>query len=439
MDSPRPHPQTQGPYHYSRVLRHEFTHTVTLALTNNRIAHWFTEGLAVSGESAPRSFAWRELLADAIRQDRLFTLESIDWGFIRPRRPNDRQLAYAQSEWMVEYIIQTYGYGALGLMLNGYAAGKPQSDVFREVLGVETEAFDAAFEIWTRQEAQPWGFDLTAPENVVDLRAEATGDSQNAALRGRLAKAELDDGNLEAALEVARQALEIDEREVGALTVLVTVLAMFSEEAHTPQERRKFDTEALPLLRGLAEVAPDDWTAPGLLADIALRRKEYDEAIPWLERLQRLCPLNPASYRGLAGIYLRRGQADVALPELLELARLDEHDPQVPANVAAIMAARDRLGEARYWSTQSIYIDPYEPKTHRRLAEILMRMGDTPAAVDEYEILCRLEPDQAQNFADAAFAYKKLGDARNSRRCAIKAVELDAASPARALLDRSVP
>lgn len=439
LDSPRPHPQTQGPYHYARVLRHEFIHTVTLALTQNRIAHWFTEGLAVSGESAPRSFAWCELLADAIRRDRLFTLESIDWGFIRPRQPTDRQLAYAQSEWMVEYIVGQYGFDVLGPMLEAYAAGKPQTEVFRKILDVETEAFDAAFAAWARRQAEPWGFDLTPPESVTELRTELGRDSDDPALHGLLAKAELDEGNLERALEAARKAIELDEREVNGLTVFVSVLAMLSEEARTPDERRKFDEEALPVLRRLTEVAPDDWTAPGLLADIALRRQEFDEAIPWLRRLKRLCPLSPASYRGLAGIYLRRGQAGDALPELLELARLDEHDPQVPANIAAIMASQDRLGEARYWCMQSIYVDPYEPKTHRKLAEVLMRMGDTHAAVAEYETLCRLEPDQAQHFADAAFAYHKLGDTPNARRCAESAVDLDPTSPARTLLDSLPP
>ncbi|HUU85043.1 MAG TPA: tetratricopeptide repeat protein [Phycisphaerae bacterium] len=435
LDSPRPHPQTMGPYHYARVLRHEFIHTVTLALTHNRIAHWFTEGLAVSGEDAPRGLAWRELLADAIRRDRLFSLESVDWGFIRPQRPTDRQMAYAQSEWMVEYIVHRYGYDALGRMLRAFASGKPQAEVFREALGVETQVFDAEFAAWARQQAEPWGFDLTPPENVVELRAEAADDPENAAVLGRLAKAEFDDGNLEHALEAARKTLDLDERELNALTVFVSVLAKLSEEARTPEERSKLDDEMLPPLHRLAEVAPEDWTAPGLLADIVLRRQEYDEAVPWLERLKRVCPLSPASYRGLAGIYLRRGQAEAALPELLELARLDEHDPQVPGNIAAIMAGQDRLGEARYWYMQSIYIDPYEPKTHRKLAETLMRTGETEAAVNEYEMLCRMEPGQAQNFADVAFAYHKLGDGENARRRAEKAVELDPTSPAGALLD----
>ncbi|MHC4065667.1 MAG: tetratricopeptide repeat protein, partial [Planctomycetota bacterium] len=439
LESPRPHPQTSGPYHFGRVLRHEFTHTLTLALTHNRIAHWFTEGLAVYSEEAPRSFAWRSLLADAVRADRLFTLESINWGFIRPKRPDDRQMAYAQSEWMVEYIVRRYGYEVLGSMLESFDQAKPQDQVIREILGLEPTSFDADFATWARSQAATWGFDLTPPENVLKLRAAALVQPRDAALRGRLAKAELDDGDPDRALEAARKAVELDDRELNGLTVLIKVLATMGQEAKSDADRRKYDDEILPAAQRLTEVDPDGWAAAKVLGDIALRRKDYDEAQTWLKRLQRVCPLDPTSYRGLAGIYLDRDQPDAALPQLLELARMDEHDPEVPAQIAAIYATRDRLPEARYWYTQSLYIDPFDHATHEKLAQVLTRMGDTASSVTEYELLCRMQPANAQHFANAAFAHKKLGDVENTRRCATQAVELDATSPARALLDMAAP
>jgi len=434
LDAPRDHPQTGGAYDCAGVLRHEFIHTVTLELTGNRIAHWFTEGLAVYGEGTPRSFEWRRLLADAIRRDRLFTLETVDWGFIRPRRPDDRQLAYAQSEWMVEYIVHRCGYDALGRMLEGYRAARPQPEVFRTALGIEPGEFDRQFAVWARSEAAPWGFELAPPEDVAELRVRAAASPEDAALYGRLARAELDDGNLQKALDAARHALELEEAEPEALDAFVRILALMRDEARSEEERRRFDDEALPALRRLAEVEPGGWIAPKLLGDICLRREEYDEAVGWFERLRQVCPADPASYRGLTGIHLKRGNTDAALPLLLELARLAEHDAEVPAHLGRIFAARDRLGEARYWYTRSLRINAYEPATHRGLAEVHMRLGDTAEALDEYEVLCRLEPDDARHHADAAFAAHKLGDAERTRRHAARAVELDPASPAARLL-----
>jgi tetratricopeptide (TPR) repeat protein len=435
MDSPRPGPGTFGPYHYARVLRHEFTHTVTLALTRNRISHWYTEGLAVSSEDQPRSFVWKQLLADAVRRDCLFTLESIDWGFVRPQRPNDRQLAYAQSEWMVEYIVHKYGYDALMGLLEAYDAAKPQDEVFREVLGVEATEFDGKFAAWARSEAAGWGLDLTPPEDPAELRAEVRAAEDDAALRGRLAKAELDAGNLPEATEAAAEALDLDDNEVNALRVMVEAHNLAAANARTLRERELAFEQVRPHLERLAEVDPDDWVAPQLLGELALGDRQYDQAEGWFKRVKRLCPENPAGYRGLAAIYLQRGQTDAAQPVLFELARMEERDADVPADLAAIFARKDRLGEARYWYRESLHIDPFNPKTHRRLAEVLMRLGDTKEALGEYEALCRLEPGRAQNFADAAFAYRKTGDNENAKRCAGRAVELDPTSPARTLLD----
>ncbi len=435
LDSPRDHPQTRGTYHYARVLRHEFIHVVTLALTRNRIAHWFTEGLAVHGEDAPRSFEWCRMLAGSIRQQRLFTLESIDWGFVRPKRKNDRQLAYAQSEWMVEYIVHRYGYDSLLRILQAFRAAKPQPQVFREVLGIEPEDFDREFAAWARRDAEPWGLDLSPIESVVELRAAAVLEPGDAAMLGRLARAELDEGNVGQALEASRKALAIDENEVNGLTVFAEVLAIMRREADSQAERDRFDEEALPNLRRLADVDPQGWMAPRLLGDIALRRKAYDEAVRWFKRLKRVCPLHPASYRGLGGIYLERGDPEAALPELLELARMEEHDPGVAAGIGRIFAEQDRLGEARYWYQQALYIDAFDRDTHRKLAEVHMRLGDTQSAVEEYAALCRLEPQEARDYADAAFAYHKLGDTDKARRYAQQALELDPESPARSLVE----
>ena len=49
--NPRKH---LGTFAWLEVLRHEYTHTVTLSQTGNRIPHWLTEALAVSMETKLR-------------------------------------------------------------------------------------------------------------------------------------------------------------------------------------------------------------------------------------------------------------------------------------------------------------------------------------------------------------------------------------------------
>ncbi len=434
LSSPRHDLQLPGPYNYARVLRHEFAHTVTLAATHNRIPHWFTEGLAVFQEDAPRSFEWCALLADRVRRDRLFTLESIDWGFMRPRRPDDRQAAYAQSQWMCEYLVERCGYDVLNHMLADYREGLTLEPVFVKHTGNGTASFDADFAAWARRQVAEWGFPLDPPENPTVLRALALIQASDAGVLGRWAKAEFDDENYDRALEAARKALTVDENERNALEVFVKTMAHFAADKQGPALRQMED-EMLPALKRLAALEPAGWTAPKLLGRILLRRKQFDEALECLQQLQRNCPRDPFSYAGLAGIYLARHQPDLALPQLLELARTDEHDADVPAKIAALYAQRGSLAEARYWYRQALYIDPFRPPTHAELAAVLMRLDDTKAALVEYQVLCELEPAVARHFTDAALAFQKTGDTTKAKEYARKALVLDPTSPAKALVE----
>ena len=126
---------TMGAFNWSQVLRHEFTHTVTLAATDNRIAHWMTEGLAVVEEHAPLRWEWVPMLYHAVKKKQLFTMENLTWGFVRPKRPIDRQLAYAESFWICTYIEEKWGHDSILKMLAEFKKGREQRDVFPEILG----------------------------------------------------------------------------------------------------------------------------------------------------------------------------------------------------------------------------------------------------------------------------------------------------------------
>ena len=433
--SPRESSETSGPYNMARVLKHEFTHTVTLAATKNRIPHWFTEGLAVYGEDAPRSFPWCELLADAARRDRLFTLESVDWGFIRPRKPSDRQMAYAQSEWMCEYLVERFGYGVIQDMIDLYRDGKTQSQVFTDRLQLPTEQFDREFQQWALKHIAEWGFDTATPEKPDELRTQLDADPQNAALAGRLAKAELDDSDFEKAGAAAEHALELDANDPNALETLASVLLYSTKTTNDSDAIHGLDDRALPILERLASVQSKSWTAAKFRAEIAVRRKERDVAVESYKRLQRLCPIDPASWRGLAGLYLEDGKSEDALPQLVELANLEEHDAEVPAQIGRIHKKAGRLRDAQLWFRRAIGINPFGVDYHAALGDLNMQLGDTAAALREYTMLTHLEPKNAKRFESAALAAQKLGDREKARSLARKAVDLDPGSSATAILD----
>jgi len=435
VDSPRRDVDLGGPYDLASVLRHEFTHTVTLAVTNNRIPHWFTEGLAVLQEDSDRSFAWMSLLADAVRRERLFTLKSIDWGFIRPRRPNDRTLAYAQSEWMCEYLIERNGYDVINEMLDAFAGGQAQPEVFQQLVGVSPSEFDELFTVWARQQVRNWGFDLRPVESVHKLQLLAAVQPDDARLQARLAAALYDDQQWDEALKAARRALTLDDSD-NRLALQIAIRLLRGEHVARQDETSQAvrEDQLIRLARKLIELDENNWLALKTLAEVYIERNQLEKGRPWLVRLKRTCPRDPFAPRVLAGIALKKDNLDAALSNLLIAARSETHDAALPRQIGQIYARRDSLHDARYWYQRALHIDPMADSIRAELAQVYMRLDDLTSAADQYRLLCELDPQNAEYHSDCALALDKLGDDAGARTHARRAVALDPSTPAAAIL-----
>ena len=171
--APRPGKQTMGTFNWARVLRHEYTHTVTLGSTDNRIAHWFTEGLAVYEEQSPVPWEWVPMLYQAVTKKEFFPLDKLTWAFVRPKRPIDRQLAYAESFWICKYVEQTYGHDAILKMLDLMRHADRQEDVFPKVTGKSIPQFMEEFQSWSQQQVSTWGYDEETTKKYDELRTKA--------------------------------------------------------------------------------------------------------------------------------------------------------------------------------------------------------------------------------------------------------------------------
>jgi tetratricopeptide (TPR) repeat protein len=423
MDAPRRGASMTGPFDWARVLRHELTHTVTLGATDNRIPHWFTEGLAVRQEAAPRTLRWMELLSRTVRQGRLIKLEDLDWSFIRPRRADERELAYAQSEWIVEFLVAQYGHSSIKKMLALFKERKLQPDVIRAVCGVDPDGFYEGFRRWAMDQVRTWGLPAEPIPPVEQLQTAVSQRPTDAAPLAALAEALLYDGKVKEANEAAKKALNLNDRHVLALTVRCTIL-MEQWRALRGKARRELAAEAEPLLNRLADVDAASAVAPRYLALLAMGREDLDAAAPWLERLRRVSPHDPVASQGLAALYLKQGKPAEAMAELSALAAVNEHDADLPRKIADLCLEQGRDEEAARWLVRAIQIDPYHVETHEQLASLSLKSGQVDQAIREYEALTTLEPAKPEHFTRLSACYRKKGRLDQAQAAAKRAAEL---------------
>jgi tetratricopeptide (TPR) repeat protein len=169
MDGPSSRAKQEG-YHWASVLWHELSHVYTIAMTNERVPRWFTEGVAVHEESATMP-DWGDRLNPpilaAIRDKKLLPISEMDRGFVHPTYPEQVIVSYFQAGKVCDYIVKRWGDAKLVDMIHAFAKSQVSTvDVIRDQLKIEPEAFDkdfladldaqtaktvAGFEAWTKQ------------------------------------------------------------------------------------------------------------------------------------------------------------------------------------------------------------------------------------------------------------------------------------------------
>ncbi|MBL0927266.1 MAG: tetratricopeptide repeat protein [Phycisphaerales bacterium] len=381
MEAPRSGKrQLIGEYDWMRVIQHEYTHTVTLGRTNNRIPHWFTEAAAVWMERAPRDYQTWELLARALATNELFDLVKINTAFVRPEKPTDRSQAYAQGHWMYEFIVDRWGQQACLKLMDEYARGVREDQAMRTVLGIGGDEFLQAFRLWAADDLRKHGM-LPSP-SIEDLRLAET----------------LKDPELLAAFDTA---LAEFARGVG---VAVATGARSAPEFSPTLARVTDDLAALWL-----EQHPDH---PDLLERAvieAIRRndnKPSGEMIPLLERYARARPVDPEPHRRLAQLRLEGETPAAAVPHLafldareqgsaayaIELAR--QHSALASGDPAG---AADHLRAAGAAAERATQIAPFNAGFREIAAAAALQRRDFPAAERHILALTELEPQRPQH------------------------------------------
>ena len=423
-----------GTHNWATVLRHEYAHAVTLAATRNRIPHWFTEACAVFQQPDKRNYKFVQMLVQATRTGKLFGIKELDWGFIRPRRAGDRSLAYAQSEWALEYIIETKGYDTIPKMLKGFRDGLTQAQVFEKIIGTKEKDFDQAFAKWAKKTVKKWGFDPNPPPDYAKAAKAAKDKPDDAKAQATFAVALYYRHNHGQAEKVARKALKLDGENTEALAVLAVVLSA----------RKKYD-EAIDSAEKLERLDHTTSFAPKVLAQCHMAKKNWAEAIRSLELLQQRQPLDSYSYQELAKIYSLLGQPDKALPNLIHLHRHTMKDPKYARQIAEIFRAAKQYDQALVYFEQVTHINPYQPNAYEAMAAIYRSTRQYDKAVSAIEKVCLLQPDSADAWAKTAMmrylagrAAKNTGRLRKAKEAAEKALELDPDSRAKQVLHRIV-
>ena len=403
---------TNKPYNWARVLKHEVTHVITLQQTDFNIPHWFTEALAVESEASPRPQAWNKLLLERVpKRTGLLNLDTINLGFIRPKEPDQRQLAYCQAQLYAQYMLKRFGPTAIIKMLAAYRRGLTTDKAIVECFEVEKKDFEAKYLDF---------LDETLKAIRVRVDEEAKEDSQVSFSKlERALKAKPDDADLNAkvayeyfarrdlreAREYADKALKLKEHHPLASWVKARLLESIGDK-----------TAALDLLKPALDESKPDERVLDLMGLLQLDAGRLDDAEKLYELGRKDDPLSTKWLAGLARVHLRQGNQDKFLGDLAKIADNEADEITVRQTLAKRYLAAGDFEKAQKWALECLYIQVFDPNAHVLLADASAGLKKYPAAIEEYQTALDLRvkrPDDVRvKMAHALTANGKAAEAK---------------------------
>src|SRR5690606_7240850 len=109
------------------------------------------------------------------------------------------------------------------------------------------------------------------------------------------------------------------------------------------------------------------------------------------EQIARLRPVDALPHQRLAGIYLATRQPQKAIEHLDRLHKVSLKDHRYAIAIARTYRDMGQLDDAIRYATEAVYISPYDPRSHRLLAELYEKAGNAEGAAREKRVIGMLE------------------------------------------------
>ena len=350
LDSPSA--RQAGEFNWGSTLWHEYTHVITLQMTDYRIPRWFSEGLSVYEERQARpgwGDDWNPMFLRSFIDGRWFKISELDAGFQRPKRMADVPIAYFEASQVCEFIVERYGFDAILRMLALYRDKAQTPDVLRQALKLTEAEFDKAFFAYVETKARPLFEASKSEANLIASLAKADVlkmlESQDTfALRARAAELYAADGDIKTAEIHFRRAIELypyftgDGNAYVALAKILEVGGQPGKAADVLDALVRVDENNLDVLKEIARlrqksgdntravqallmsfyISPFDYALHTTAGELSFTAKNYDQALTEFQVALALQPPNIAEANyNVATAFLALGRQQEAKRSVL--------------------------------------------------------------------------------------------------------------------------
>ncbi len=431
-----------SPFHWARVLKHEFVHILNLQQTAFHVPHWFTEALAVMNEGDPRPEGWNRLLARRYRAGTHFKLDEINLGFIRPHTSDDWTLAYCQAEIYAEYMLHRFGKDAIARLLAGFADQPDTATAIYRAFAIDQADFERGYEAFLEDlvakiQLAP---ETSSEQSFVELERALQSEPENAQRLAEMAAVQFAREQFAEARKFAEAAIAAAARQAKTRPPAErTAVARVPLASYVLARTRLLigdDDEALQLLEQALDDAAPHPEVLSLLAQLRQRGNDPAGAEKLYVLARRNWPHEARWSKALAALYLAQ-QEEAKLAEPLEhLAGLEVDNAVIRKKLAQLALKRRDFAQAVRWAESTLHIDVNDAQMQRFAAVAYTFAGRHEDAAFAYAAAVELKPTEPAWQLEWAKSLRRAGQYEQARRVLVKLLERDPQYPgAKELLD----
>ena len=307
-------------YAWRDTLVHEYVHYVLSRKSRNQVPLWLHEGIAKfqeqrwrSNEIGNMSPLAESLLAEALESDYFITLDQMHPSLAKLESAEDTQLAFAQVETMVGFLVRRGGYPKLLKLIDEFTKGHGQATAMRNTGGWQN--VDVFLEEWKEYLAER-GLEKVPGRTVLKTTIKDDGASEDRedlqSVQDETARRHVRLGDMlrdrERFAAAAYQYEQAREASPGVHPVLLHKLGLAYMRAD------KLD-QAQAALESTVEVYPHYGPANLRLGEIHVRRGNFDRARFYLEQAVGVNPFDPAVHHLLLQTYEELDKKDLVKRE----------------------------------------------------------------------------------------------------------------------------
>ncbi len=257
-------------------------------------------------------------------------------------------------------------------------------------------------------------------EQAINYYKQALTLDADPAITARLAEVYAESGSTADAIQTAEAALQQDPDNLAAHRLLARIYVHELADETDNDTQKQTIASAVEQLQALQRLDPSDVESQLWLARLYGFQNQPKKAEDQLRGILSRSPDSAGALEQLSQLYLEEGRPQDAIA-LLQNAAGSSDDPTLYDLLGKAYSKTGDNAKAEAAFSRAVALDPDEATHRANLAKAMLDNNDDQGALEQYQKLSQMEPDNAENYLRISQIYRHMNQLDKSEAAIIQA------------------